>query len=418
MRLSSLMTALCVLLTAPGGCSPNEPASAPNEPATPASTARPAHYKVEAVVTAVSAEWIPKEEAQQKAWLRINARSGLVAVDSKVKVKLFESGADPGRSRPTDYGQADRHLKMAPGKYDLQLTYTESPTASATGWIRGVTLEQGRLLHLVVTMDYAVGRLRVVPTSRQGDITNKTKVAVYQAGARKETRPITSFPSSREVILPSGTYDLLLSYEESRAVRVDQWLRGVVVPGKRALLTRRVPIRLDFTMIVVNVSNHGKRLDGRVRLQFYDTGADPRRGKPRLDTWSGRSSLLPAGRYDLKLSYDLPYANTKVWRKGLTIGAGRGMVTLNIDLRFALGQLRVTAKQAGRSLGGGAQVEVFTTGQHKRLQALLRTQRMVALAAGTYDIKVSHRGRTTWARGIELRQNGKVKKDVLLARPE
>ncbi len=388
---------------------------APKKEASPtAEPTKDGEYRVEAVVTKVAAEWFPKEEAKDKAWLRTKVESDAGAVDGKVRIKLYKPGADLEESKPLHSGWSDRYLKVPAGTYDVLVAYQESSLARASGWIRGVKLEQGKLLRLRVSVDYAVGRVRIKPSSQEQDVSSKTRVAVYKAGADKEeSKPLITFWAGRETVLPAGKVDLLLTYEESSLVRVEHWLRGVEVPAKRALLKKPVTLVLAFSRVKVKVTNLGEDLGGKVRLRFYKAGADPESDKEVLGSWSGRSLPLPAGSYDLKLSYDLPHAKKSLWKKAVALSGKRDLVKVEADMKFPLGQLEVTASQGGKPLGG-ARVEVFAVGKKDKPLAASWTGRKVQLEAGTYDVKVSHKGKSAWTKGVKLKHGASEKRAVPL----
>ena len=414
---------LWVLLAALGGCDkevPAQQAAAEEEepapaPASDTGAATGAQFKVEPVITRVTSKYILKEEAQDKAWLRTKVSTDAGAVDGKVEVKIYHPGADLEESRPLKIGWSDRYLKVAPGDYDLLVTYQETSLARATGWIRNVPLKKAKLLRLEITLDYPVGRVRISPTIQGQDIASKTRVAVYRTDADlEEPKPLTTFWANRETFMPSGTYDLLLSYEESGAVRVEHWLRGVVVPGKRALLRKSAPLELAFSWVKVQPTNFGKDLGGKVRLRYYKAGADPEHVRPLLSSWSGRKDPLAAGSYDLQLSYDQPHAKKSIWKKGLVVSARRELLRVRPDFEFPLGRLEVMATLGSASLGNSARVQLFAAGQTEKPVGSLWTQRKTVVPAGTYDIKVSHKGTSVWDKGVKLKRDAEVTRTVKL----
>ena len=203
------------------------PTPAPRDP-----DMKKAELPVSGAVKDVAAKVLEKEAGDKaKGLVKVKVFEGGVDVNDKTKVQVWKPGADPEEARPQTEGWANYDIEVAPGTWDLRLRYDEGTLCRADGWIRGVTVEAGKLWKAEATVAAPMQYVRIAATLDGKDVADNAKVSVFRAGAdMEEQKPLHEFWTAGKEPVAAGTYDLRLRYEKDK-VTAKKVLKGFPVGG-------------------------------------------------------------------------------------------------------------------------------------------------------------------------------------------
>jgi len=387
-----------------------------------------AQLKFEGIVTAATSEWFDKKKAakKNKGWLRVKSSDAKGAIDDRVKVALFKAGDVSPDAKPVKVKKSDTYLKVEPGTYDVQLRYKGSKLAKAQGWVKGVKLEAGKLLRLRTTFDFPTDTLKVTALDDKTDVSDKTFVWVYKAGAdEEEGESLMRFKAADPVVMPPGEYDLRIKYKEAKGLDVEVWSKGLKLAGKGKTVTRKVKVPLEFAFVALELTNFKEPVDKGIRWYLHPAGTEEHdRKKALVRARSLKPRAVAKGKYDLLIQYRIPNKfRHEVWIKGVKVPGKRKEIKVKKDLKWALGTLTIEAtRKDGRKVGKKGKVKLYEAGALKKDPkakpiAKLKTNDPVVVPAGKYDLEVSHKGgmyalvkKVTVKKGKELTKKVKLKK--------
>jgi len=132
---------------------------------------------------------------------------------------------------------------------------------------------------------------------------------------------------------------------------------------------------------------------------------------------SGDDITVPAGTYDVEISFNDGAANKIIWLDGLAIS---GHVEKTLDIGLPVAALRILITNGGKDVGGDGTFNVRPAGNHGGdVIANGRSGDTARLAAGTYDVDVDFNegsaNKTIWLDGLAL--SGTVDKTVEIGMP-
>lgn len=180
-------------------------------------------------------------------------------------------------------------------------------------------------------------------------------------------------------------------------------LCGVVVPRADA----------DDADLKVTVTN-GTDTQGEVHVDVRPAGQHG--GNVIVSGRSGDDIKVPAGTYDVEISFNDGAANKVIWLDGLAIS---GRVERTLDIGLPVAALHMLITNGGTDVAGNGGFEVRPAGNHGGdVIASGRSGGTVRVAAGTYDVDVRFNdgavNKTMWLDGVAL--SGNVDKIVEVAR--
>jgi outer membrane protein OmpA-like peptidoglycan-associated protein len=132
---------------------------------------------------------------------------------------------------------------------------------------------------------------------------------------------------------------------------------------------------------------------------------------------SGDVVTLPAGTYDVEVSYVDGNASKVIWFDSMVLS---GRIEKKVDMGLPVATLKVVITNGGANVGENGTFEVRPGGQHDAdVIAYERSGGTVRVAAGTYDVDVRFQdgaaNKTMWLDGLAL--TGAVEKTVEVGAP-
>jgi hypothetical protein len=257
--------------------------------------------------------------------LRYNVTNNGQSVDGKTRVAVYKAGADAEESKALMEVWAGNDMMLPAGKYDVLIKYHESEQAKENKWLRGVEVAGGHQVKKeTVVLETAVGFVRVVAMNKDENVNGQSRYAVWKAGDdAKETKPVASGWAGAEFSMPAGKYDVRVEFRASDWAIKEEWLKGLVVEGKREKKVETVKFALDLVKVKVDVVEGDKDANGRAHVALFAAGKSGADDKPVLDVWAGTQLVVLAGAYDLRARLTVAGAPEKVkWEKGVVLKVG------------------------------------------------------------------------------------------------
>jgi outer membrane protein OmpA-like peptidoglycan-associated protein len=241
------------------------------------------------------------------------------------------------------------------------------------------------------------------------DTAGTPQIRVRPAG-HHDADVIASGGSNEDITVPSGTYDVEVSYDDGAASKII-WFDHLALIGK---VVKSVDMGMPVASLRVTVLN-GKDTGG-------DRGFNVRpQGQHNADVIvSGRSGdtvRLAAGTYSVDVRYNDGAANKTAWLDNLVLS---GNVVKTVEMGVTVASLRVIILNGGKDTGGDRKFEVRPQGQHDADVIVSGSSGdTVRLAAGTYSVDVRFSdgavNKTVWLDDLVLA--GAVEKTVEMGAP-
>lgn len=257
--------------------------------------------------------------------VRYNVTNNGQSVDGKTRIAVYKPGADAQESKALMEEWAGAEMRLPAGKYDVFVKYHESDQAYENKWLRGVDVAGGHQLKKeTIVLETAVGFVRVVAMNKDENVNGKSRYAVWKAGDdAKEAKPVVSGWVGADFSLPAGKYDVRVEFRASDWAVKEEWVKGLVVEGKREKKVETVKFALDLVKLKVDVAEGEKDANGRAHFALFAAGKTGADDKPMLDVWAGTEIVVLAGTYDLRARLTVEGAAEKVkWEKGVVLKVG------------------------------------------------------------------------------------------------
>jgi outer membrane protein OmpA-like peptidoglycan-associated protein len=164
----------------------------------------------------------------------------------------------------------------------------------------------------------------------------------------------------------------------------------------------------------ITVTN-GNDTSGDARVQVRPAGQH--NADVIADGGSGEDIKVPAGTYDVGVTYTDGVASKTIWFDGIALS---GRIEKTVDMGLPVAALKVVITNGGVEVGGQGKFEIRPAGQHSAdVIAYEESGGIVRLAAGTYDVDVRFQDGSVntmlWLDGLAL--SGTVEKTVEVGSP-
>jgi hypothetical protein len=168
--------------------------------------------------------------------------------------------------------------------------------------------------------------IKVLALDGPVDISDNTRWEIWKPGSDvEEQKPEASGWASSESAVPPGTWDLRLHHEDGSLVKVDGWIRNVTfTAGKLWKAEAIFAAPMQYVRVFGKIS--GNDVADNMHIDLFKAGVDQQEFKPLTSFWSTQKISIPAGTYDLALTYDKDTIKAKGTLKGLAVGANHGVL--------------------------------------------------------------------------------------------
>jgi outer membrane protein OmpA-like peptidoglycan-associated protein len=263
------------------------------------------------------------------------------------------------------------------------------------------------LLGLFVAAPARAEDAQVVITITNGDqdMSGKARFELHPAG--KHDSAVVAWAAGGEpVTVPAGSYDAEAIFEDGAAQK-RIWLNGLAVSGT---VEKSVEIGLPVASATYRITNQGEDVEGRGQFEVHAAG---KHDGPVL-TWaaSGNEVRLPAGSYDVELTFEDGAAKKHVWLDGQKL-SGKVEQAVEMGVKVAAVTYRITNQ--GEDVEGKGRFEIHAAGKHDGpVLTWGASGNEVRLPEGTYDVELifedGEANRHIWLDGQQLA--GKVEQAV------
>ncbi len=247
-------------------------------------------------------------------------------------------------------------------------------------------------------------------TITNGSDTAGTSLVQVRPAGQHGGNVIASGGSNDDIKVPAGTYDVEVSYHDGAANKII-WFDALAVSGH---VVKSVDMGMPVASLRILITN-GKDVGGTGLFQVRPAGQHG--GEVIASGGSNDDIRVPAGTYDVEVSYHDGTANKIIWFDALAVS---GHVVKSVDMGMPVASLHILITNAGKDVGGNGLFEVRPAGQHGADVIVSgRSGDTVRLAAGTYSTDVRYNdgavNKEIWLDGLALA--GKVDKTVEIGAP-
>jgi hypothetical protein len=214
-------------------------------------------------------------------------------------------------------GHAGVPISLAPGRYDVHLTFALS-NDKASRWLRDLEIIENETLEREVV--FSSGSLLVDAELVGGERLDEFDAYAYIYTAGEHREPVAYMPAGESAVVASGAYDVRVHFFRSHD-RPDLWFRDIEVEaGKRAEWTATFA---SGRLLVRALDTAGQELIGDdVFVYVHDPHTPGVRSNPISVARSGEELTITAGEYNLRLE-DTRGPDRTVWLRGVVVEPGR-----------------------------------------------------------------------------------------------
>ena len=293
-----------------------------------------------------------------------------VDVGGKVKVDIYpaaeEEGAERGESLVADYDPRDM-LALPAGAYDVRAHYAETKSIQQEAWLEGLIVAGG-MARLIQEHDFAITLHGFLLHAKNfgEDVNDKTTVYFYRPGANVEFAvAVDQGPAGEILAAEPGIYDIRVVYQPSQEPTTwgDRVLHDITIGGeddvtqpsgaedaaageagappaeadapaaeagatepseevvaeepKSMLVEMEVDLEKALGTVIVTAMWVDTDVSDKTMLRAIFAGADKQAASAVLNVTGLGTHVIPAGDYDILISYDESDLRGRVWYDGL-----------------------------------------------------------------------------------------------------
>lgn len=315
--------------------------------------------------------------AAADADLKITVTNGSDDVaNADIRVQVRPAGQHDGDV--IAYGGSGDHLTLPAGTYDVDVTYVDG-AAQKTIWFDRLALSG----HIEKTVDIGmpVAALKIVITNGGADVADNGTFEVRPAG-QHGADVIASARSGGTVRVAAGTYDVDARLQDG-AVNKMVWLDSLALSGT---VQKTVEVGAPVADVTWHVTNHGQDVGADGIYQIRPKGQHA--GEVVAYGASGQPARLPAGDYDVDITYAKGLTKKVIWLDSQTLS---GNVDRSTEMGLNVVRATVSATLNGADVGDKARIGITRAGEHDEI-GIVRGGETVELEAGTYELTATMPG--------------------------
>ena len=304
-----------------------------------------------------------------------------------VKIQVF---TEPRSDTPVISFIAGETVKLEAGRYNLRVVRTVETREKQVRWLEGVDIKQGR--QRTVAVAFERGLLQVDATNAGATILAADgTVSVFAAGDNSQ-KIIETGPLNVPIVLPTGTYDLRVTYDRSddRPVRS---VRSVVIVDAE---TQRVHVEFDSGELVVHARTAAGELLPEYHAYIYLYQRSDHRNAIAYVP-AGHPLRLSAGRYDIRANLFRSADRPDVWLRDVAIVPNE---LLELETIFHVGEFIVRVIDQNGREHSGDEFSVTLHPSENGDRAIYRTQvgKRIRISLGPVGVQVenTYTGNSEW----------------------
>lgn len=235
-------------------------------------------------------------------------------VNDKVRLAVYKQSDDPDHVGAIWEGPAGEGVILPSGTYQARATFDDGEGNVTTEWYRELILGEALAkLEQDIVFDLAFSGMRVDAFNFGRDVNKETRVYFFAEGADVKVATAKAQGQAGTIVtVEPGLYDVLVSYSPANGAdalvgeRLLQKMEIVQGGGRRLQLDVEKPV----ATLRLGVKLNDEDVAERVELQLIRFGADPEASTPVLDVSGVSTHVVPAGKYDVYLTYRDPGASS------------------------------------------------------------------------------------------------------------
>ncbi len=345
------------------------------------------------------------------------AVASAAAADAEVRYVITNGGVDSkdnGQIHIVAHGQHDgatvswansgEAATVPAGNYDVHVTFADGD-AKKDFWIDNQTFS-GKV-QKTVEIGLPVTEVRYVITNGGVDTKDAGQVH-YFAHGHHDGETVSWAGSGGAVRIPAGTYDVHVTFSDGAANK-DMWIDNQSFTGK---VQKTVEVGVNVTEVSYLITNGGVDTKDKGQVHFYPHGHHD----GAVVDWarSGGTVRIPAGAYDVHVTFSDGAANKDMWIDNQTFS---GKVQKSVEVGVNVAEVSYLITNAGVDTKDKGQVHFYPHGHHDGdVVDWARSGGTVRIPAGSYDADVTYRdgmiSKQIWLDNQAF--SGKVQKTVEL----
>ena len=237
----------------------------------------------------------------------------------------------------------------------------------------------------------ATAQVRYVITNGGTDVQANGKVHFFPPGQHHGSA-VGGATSGGTVQLPAGTYDVDVTFEDGAASK-EIWIDNQTFSGT---VEKTVEIGLPIAQVRYVITNGGTDVQANGKVHFFPPGQH--HGSAVGGATSGGTVRLPAGTYDVDVTFEEGFAYKRLWLDNQSFS---GHADRTVELALPLAEPIVAATVNGADIGDKATIAYIDLARNDVIGSV-RSSQPALLVAGTYDIHATLAGAEGWLRKVAL----------------
>ncbi len=311
------------------------------------------------------------QAATPDANVRFVITNGGVDVKGNGQVHYHQGGHD---GPVVAWGNSGETEQVPAGTYDVEVTFSDG-AANKQVWIDNQTFA-GKV-DRSIEMGMKLTDVRYTITNAGVDVKDNGQVHYHQGG---HDGSVVAWARSGETQrMPAGTYDVEVTFSDGAASK-QVWIDNQTFAGK---VDRSIEVGVKLADVRYTITNAGVDVKDNGQVHYHQGG---HAGSVVAWANSGESQRMPAGTYDVEVTFSDGAASKQVWIDNQTFA---GKVDRSIEVGVKLTDVRYTITNGGVDVKSNGQVHYHQGGHAGSVVAWANSGESQRMPAGTYDVEVT-----------------------------
>ncbi|MBI1219398.1 MAG: VWA domain-containing protein [Rhodobacteraceae bacterium] len=315
----------------------------------------------------------------------------VAVADVQVTYHITNGGVDTGDKGEVHFVPAGNHdagdvawdrsgtsVSLPGGAYDVHIVFGDGD-AHKDFWIdnQNFTADTER----TVEVDLPLAQVTWHITNGGTDTQDKGQVHYFPAG-HHDGEVVSWAASGNPVTIPAGSYDVQVTFDDGDAHKAF-WIDGQSLAGT---VENSAEVNLPLAQVTWHITNGGTDTQDKGQVHYFPAGHHD----GDVVTWaaSGNPVTIPAGSYDVQVSFDDGDAHKAFWIDGQSFN---GTVEKTVEIGLPLADVTATVTNLGVDTRDQGEVHYYLAGKHDDELTWAASGKKVRIAAGAYDLRVTYR---------------------------
>jgi outer membrane protein OmpA-like peptidoglycan-associated protein len=310
------------------------------------------------------------------AEVRTIITDGGIDVHGHADVNYFPNGQHDGPK--VTWASSGDSVRMPAGTYSVLVDFSDG-AAKKQIWLDNQTFAAGTA-EKTVEVGVPIAEVHYIITNGGIDVHGHGE-AEYYANGDHDGPKITWAGSGDTVRLPAGTYSVHISFDDGDAHK-KVWLDNQTFSGT---VEKTVEVGVQITEVTYLITNGGVDVGDKGEARYFPQGPHDLGSI----TWapSGKPVRLPAGTYNVHVTFDDGDAHKQIWLDNQTFS---GKVDKTVEVGVQITNVRYTITNFGVDVGDKGEARYFPQGPHDLGSITWAPSgKPVRLPSGTYNVHIA-----------------------------